>query len=216
MSVVIAVKDKNTGAVTVGCDSQVSCGNLKNKLNGDSCKIWRYNGISTIIIGGVGFLRDIQLVQTCHDLIDELDILKMKVDYEYCVTKLFTRIYKLMTDYNRVTISKEGVPSANIESKFLIAFADKAFIIDNDGAVTEIADYLVLGSGEEVASGVLENNKNKAPKTRIIEAIEACAERTLFVNKDITVLSTIDGFSKQQLKALKGEYEKDLQQISKR
>ena len=165
MSVVVAVKDKTTGEIIVGCDTQVSAGNLKSKLKGESSKIWRYNGLPRLIVGGVGLLRDIQLVQTCHDLIEDLAIYENTIDFEYCVTKLFTRIYKLMTDYNRISISKDGIPSPLISNKFLLAYQDSAYLIDYDGAVSEIDDYLVLGSGEEVAVGVLENNKTKNAKS---------------------------------------------------
>lgn len=200
MSVVIAIKDKSTGEIVVGCDSQVSCGNNKNKLTGQSTKIWRYNNLPSIVFGGVGALRDIQLIQTSHDLINELDIYKFNVDYEYCVNKLFTKIWEVLVSFNRVYKDPNGNLSNTIGSQFLLAFADKAFTFDYDGAVMEIDDYLVIGSGQDVAIGVLENNKSKSPKNRIKEAIKACSEKTLYVNDEVQILCTGDGISKNKLK----------------
>lgn len=202
MSVIIAIKDKVTGQIVVGCDNQVSCGSNKNNLTDNSRKIWRYNNLPSIIIGGVGALRDIQLIQTSHDLINELDIYKLNVDYEYCVNKLFTKIWEILVSFNRVYRDSNGNLSNTIGSQFLIAFANKAFTFDYDGAVMEIDDYLVIGSGQDVATGVLENNKNKSPKVRIKEAINACAEKTLYVNNEVSVLATGDGISRDKLKEM--------------
>lgn len=203
MSVVIAVKDPKTGSIFVGCDSQVSAGNIKYKLKGESSKIWRYNDLPIVIVGGVGSLRDIQLAQTCHDLIDELSLYKGHVDFEYCVTTLYTRLHKLLLDNGRVPLDNKGNPMPTIGSQFLLAVGEHAFTIDIDGAIEEINDYLVMGSGAEVAIGVLENNKNKSAKQRIKEAIQACADKTLYVNNDIKILSTYDTISKSTLEEYK-------------
>lgn len=189
MSVIVAVKDKKTGEITVGCDSQVSCGNLKSNLkNNGYSKIWNYDQAGFTIIGGVGSLRDIQLIQTDDALINEVDLTLKGIDYKFVVREFFTRIYDTMKTFNRLAVSETGVVAPVISSKFILIHQDNAWVIDFDGAVTEIDDYLVLGSGEEVAIGVLENNKSKKPKQRIEEAIQACADTTLYVNNKITYL----------------------------
>lgn len=189
MSVIVAVKDKKTGEITVGCDNQVSCGNLKSNLkdNGFS-KIWNYDANGYTILGGVGALRDIQLIQTDETLLDAVDVVLNGIDYSFVVREFFTRIYETLKKYNRVAVIDQGIYSPVIGSKFILVHNDNAWVIDYDGAVVEIEDYLVLGSGEEVAIGVLENNKNKKPKQRIEEAIQACADTTLYVNNNITYL----------------------------
>ena len=189
MSVIVAVKDKKTGEITIGCDSQVSCGNLKSSLkdNGFS-KIWNYDLEGYTIIGGVGSLRDIQLIQTDDSLITQEDLILKGIDYRFVVRDFFTRIYETLKTYNRLTVSEQGVVAPIINSKFILVHNDNAWVIDMDGSVTEIDDYLVLGSGEEVAIGVLENNKNKKPKQRIEEAIKACADTTLYVNSKIVYM----------------------------
>ena len=62
--------------------------------------------------------------------------------------------------------------------------------IDGEGSVLENDDYLVIGSGEAIATGVLESNKSKKPQDRIIQAIKACADKTLYVNNSIYITST--------------------------
>lgn len=58
------------------------------------------------------------------------------------------------------------------------------------GPKKETEDYLVIGSGVEIAKGVLENNKNKTPEERIAEAIQVCADKTLYVNNEMHIVCT--------------------------
>ena len=81
-------------------------------------------------------------------------------------------------------------PLPVINNEFIVAIEDKMYIVDREGTVIEGNDYLVIGSGEDVATGVLENNKNKKPETRIKEAILACSDKTLFVNSEILITTT--------------------------
>lgn len=190
MSVIIAIKDKKRHCIVCGCDSQVTCGNTKRKLTGESTKLWKHNELPFLIVGGVGSLRDIQLVQTNEDMFHEKALFMGGIDYRYMVNNFVDDLYKLMLDHNRIEILQTNIPSPNMGSSFLVAFDDTAFEVGQDGSVIEIDDFLVLGSGTEVAIGVLSNNKDKEPKQRIIEAIKACAENTIYVNNDITIMDT--------------------------
>lgn len=105
--------------------------------------------------------------------------------------------------FKGVPLDNKGNPMPTIGSQFLLAVGEHTFTIDIDGAIEELNDYLVMGSGAEVAIGVLENNKNKSAKQRIKEAIQACADKTLYVNNDIKILSTYDTISKSTLEEYK-------------
>lgn len=189
MSVVIAIKQKDK--IIIGCDTQVSSGNgYKSRLKGENQKIWHHNDLPNLVIGGVGSLRDIQLIQTNKELIDPMAILTKKIDFDYLVNNFFTSVYMALLDKNRVPLNEQGHPAAVIESVFLVAFEDKMYVVDQDGSVIEGDDYLVIGSGSSVATGVLETNKNKKAKDRIMEAIEACSENTLYVNEHVILTST--------------------------
>ena len=189
MSVVIAVKDKKTKCVYVGCDGQATSGNNKITLKGQSNKIWNHNGIDDLIIGGVGTLRDLQIIQCSPDIIEPMG-LALGIDYSYMVRVFYTSIYNRLKEYNRIEISGEGVYSPFIQDSFIVVQQDEAWVLDPDGAVQELDDYLVIGSGQDIATGVLENNKNKDPRTRITEAILACSDKTVYVDDNITILHT--------------------------
>lgn len=210
MSVIIAIKDKKRHCIVCGCDSQVTCGNTKRKLTGEATKLWKHNELPFLIVGGVGSLRDIQLVQTNEDMFHEKALFMGGIDYRYMVNNFVDDLYKLMLDHNRIEILQTNIPSPNMGSSFLVAFDDTAFEVGQDGSVIEIDDFLVLGSGVEVAMGVLSNNKDKEPKQRIIEAIKACAENTIYINNDILIMDTnIIEESKEIKKQTKKKNKKD-------
>lgn len=188
MSVVIAIKDKNK--IILGCDSQVTQGGNKNVLSKDSCKIFNIKNCPNGILGSVGGLRESQILQCQDNLIDELKILKNEINYKYCVLDLFDKIYKVLLNKNMI-YKKDAEYVNYTNNEFIFAYKDTAFLISAFGCIVEIEDYLVIGSGEEVAIGVLENNKNKTPETRIREAIKVCSEKTLYIDNNVKILSTI-------------------------
>lgn len=87
MSVVVALK--HDSVIYMGCDSQVSDSRSKFTLsNPNNYKIWKLKGFEDYcIFGGVGSLRDINIMRISGDLVDELTILKDNVNFEYVVEK---------------------------------------------------------------------------------------------------------------------------------
>lgn len=63
-------------------------------------------------------------------------------------------------------------------------------MIWHDLSVTELEDYLAIGSGSEVAQGALFATPDKNPFERIITSIEAAADTTLYVDNGIDLLAT--------------------------
>ena len=78
-------------------------------------------------------------------------------------------------------------------------------------SVSEIEDYFAIGSGSDVASGALYATKEKNPFERVVTAIDAAAETTLFVDDGIDVLVTEEHKDDEKLlaKALGIEIEKE-------
>lgn len=191
MSVVIAIKDKKTKSIYVGCDCQVSCSNLKSNLKGESQKIWEIPiNNNNLICGGVGSLRAVQLIQVYPDIFETDNIYVHGLNLKYVITDLYDNLYNVLVDHRAITLDTQGKPLQTILSSFMFAYRDKCFKIDHEGAAEEIDDYLVMGSGDEIAIGVLEANKDKRPEERIKEAIKACSDKTLFVNNNIKILNT--------------------------
>ena len=77
-----------------------------------------------------------------------------------------------------------------MESKYLFAYRDKLFLINSDGCVLEIDDYVAIGSGEDQAIGSLLSTEGEQPKTRIIKAIKASAASDIYVDYPIVVSDT--------------------------
>lgn len=188
MSVVVAIKDKNR--IVMGCDSQVSYGGLKSKLGPNECKIFDVKNCDGGYMGCVGSVRDMQILSVQPNLIDEIAILKNQINYEYCVANLFINIYNVLQKYNRIDKNQNGELANYINTSLIFAYKNKAWLLDHEGCIMEIQDYLVCGSGSEVAMGSLDNTKGKSAEDRIVEAIKACNKNTLYVDNNIVLVST--------------------------
>lgn len=188
MSVIIAIKEKNK--IYMGCDTQVSGGNSKITLNGKSQKVWHHNDLPDLVVGGAGSLRDVQIIQTSVNLFELPPVLLGQINYNYMVQNFFTSVYNILAEKNRISRDVNGQLVNTINCEFIVAFEDSMYLVDQEGVVTESENYLVIGSGSEVAIGVLENNKGKKAEVRIREAIKACSENTLYVNNDVYITNT--------------------------
>lgn len=190
MSVVIAIKEGKK--IIMGCDSQVSKGyHRKEQLdNKNVCKIWEIENCKNGLMGVVGSLRDGQLIQCQEHLIEELAQLKGIVDYKYVVTQLTKKIFDVLSVNNRANRDNFGNYDGTMNSNFIFAYKDMAFLITGEFCVTPIVDYLVCGCGDELAIGVLESNKDLSPQERIEEAIKVCSKKSTGVDDCIIIKTT--------------------------
>lgn len=86
-------------------------------------------------------------------------------------------------------------------------------------SITEINDYLAIGSGSDVAKGVLYATQDQNPFDRIVTSIDAAADSTLFVDDGLDILMTETRPSdKKEIAAALGfelkDVEKALQELS--
>lgn len=189
MSVVIAIKEKNK--IVLGCDSQTTYGNIKNTLKGESTKIFEVKGLNKSYMGVVGNCRDSQLLSVSDKILDPLTAVTGAVDYEWAVKCLYHSIYAILLENNRIDKDANGNWEKHTGNDYIFAYKGNAYLVSGvDGAVLEIDDYLVIGSGTEVAIGVLENNKDKPAEERIREAIKACSDKTLYVDNNVIIRRT--------------------------
>ena len=95
-------------------------------------------------------------------------------------------------------------------NSLLFAYKDRAWMIWHDFSVSEIYDYLAIGSGSDIAKGVLFATTEKNPFERIVTAIDAAAENTVYVDDGIDLLVTEEKSTdfKQFSKALGVEIQK--------
>ncbi len=188
MSVVVAIKDNDR--VWVGCDSQVTRGGwTKESLEG-CYKIWKPSDDCNIVMGGVGVLRDINILSTATDWVDELAKHK-GVDDKYIIRTVVPKIYKELEDYGRLKI-RDGIKS--MESAFIFAYKEKAYEIAGDGAVIEKDDMLIEGSGYIAGMGAWDRIKNEdiPAKEKVIQVIKASCNVDLYVNYPIVIMNTKD------------------------
>ena len=185
MSVIVAVKEKDH--ILVACDSQISYGGSKAKLSSGYNKAWYVQDCPYGVMGSTGSLRALQVIQVTPNLIEELTQFRNEVDFAYVVSELYPRICNVMEHYK--LIAPDTIP-VNLPNDFIFAYKDKAWGISFDGAVEELVDYICIGSGAETARGIMETTKDLPALERITRAITACADLTIYVDKDIRVYST--------------------------
>ena len=190
MSLVVAIKQKNR--IVLGADKQISTGDSKNHT---STKIWPVYDLNGAIMGSVGSARASQIIQYAN-IVDKNN-LQVEPTTDFVVCSLVEPGENGLCDL---------MPNA-----FIFAYRDKAWMIWNDLSVSEIEDYFAIGSGSDVASGALYATKEKNPFERVVTAIDAAAETTLFVDDGIDVLVTEEHKDDEKLlaKALGIEIEKE-------
>lgn len=186
MSVVVAIKDKDT--VWVGCDSQVTTGNTKGTLKLNK-KIWKPEKEESIVMGVVGSVRDLDILSTEEDWIEEITKMKDELNYKYIVRKIVPKIFKTLGNFGRLKIDK-GIES--IESNVTFAYKDKLFKIYDDGSVLESDDIIADGSGYRLCLGSWNSLKDRdiPIKDKLVQVIKAACESDLYVNYPIVLMNT--------------------------
>lgn len=186
MSLVIAIKDKNR--IILGSDRQTSTAYNKDH----SCtKIWAVPELEGAIMGGVGSMRASQIIQF-SPVVDKNLLTKEGPTLDLMVSSLGPSIMATLEANGIVCEAEEKGACKMLPNAFIFAYKDKAWMIWNDLSVTEIDDYLAIGSGSDVAKGVLFATRDKTPFERIVTSIDAAADMTLFVDDGIDILTTKD------------------------
>lgn len=185
MSLVVAVKDKNR--IVLGADKQSSSAGNKDH---NSTKIWEVEELPGALMGSIGSVRAAQIIQYAN-IIDK-NAIGEEVDTSFVVCSLVPVISAgLKANGVSVKAPAEDASCDMMSNAFLFAYKDKAWLIWHDFSVSEIEDYLVLGSGSDVARGALFATKeNRNPFDRIVTSIDAAAESTLYVDNGVDLLAT--------------------------
>ena len=186
MSVVIAIKDNNK--VYLAADTMVTFGDSKRHLRSLSTqKIWAVADTPNCIMGGAGYLRDINLVHYCtEELVPEINLIKGDINVGTIMMNVVPTIFNAIRDYGKITDS-EDKPAA---STFFWAYKDKLFSIFNDGNVEEVEDYEAIGSGADAALASLAHTQGLPIETRLLMALEAAADISLYVSDPYVFLDT--------------------------
>lgn len=187
MSVVVGIKQDNK--IYLGADSQVTRGGTRVSLsNHNNYKIWKVKGVDNCLMASVGNLRDACVLRILDDLVDEIDVIKNRINFKYVVTKIVPRIIKQLKEYGYI---QQQNNFEGFDSRFLFAYKDQLFLIGNDGSVIEIDDCVAIGSGESEAIGsLIATADNDNPEYRIVTAIKSCATHDIYVDYPIVLTNT--------------------------
>lgn len=195
MSLVVAIKDRDR--IVLGADKQASTGGTKDHTN---TKIWKLEELPGAIIGSVGSARASQIIQ--YSQVIDKNLITDNIDTTFVVRILAPTLANGLRANGIVVEAGEGGKCDMMPNAFIFAYKDKAWTIWHDLSVSEIENYFAIGSGSDVARGVLYATSEKDPFERIVTSIEAAAESTLYVDNGIDLLAT-------------GSYPEDLTCMSK-
>lgn len=151
MSVVIAIK-YNEGVI-LASDRQASYGNLKT----DNCRKIFKSKYSETAYGMAGSTRDIDIL-SCNivDLMNYKDILdKVEMDKTYVVNNIVNNIFELLMDKNFTY--KDAI---ELDGQYLIVSNQRIFQMFCNGAILEYENFCTIGSGCQLAKGLLEGVTN--------------------------------------------------------
>jgi 20S proteasome alpha/beta subunit len=183
MSLVVAIKDKDR--IVLGADKQASTGGTKDHTN---TKIWKLEELPGAIIGSVGSARASQIIQ--YSQIIDKNLITENIDTTFVVRILAPTLANGLRANGIVVEAGDGGKCDMMPNAFIFAYKDRAWTIWHDLSVSEIEDYFAIGSGSDVARGVLYATTEKNPFDRIVTSIEAAAESTLYVDNGIDLLAT--------------------------
>lgn len=183
MSLVVAIKDKDR--IVLGADKQASTGGTKDHTN---TKIWKLEELPGAIIGSVGSARASQVIQ--YSQIIDKNLITETIDTTFVVRILAPTLANGLRANGIVVEAGDGGKCDMMPNAFIFAYKDRAWTIWHDLSVSEIEDYFAIGSGSDVARGVLYATTEKNPFDRIVTSIEAAAESTLYVDNGIDLLAT--------------------------
>lgn len=182
MSLVVAIKDQDR--IVLGSDKQGTLGNVADHT---CTKIWNVPEFEGAVMGGVGSARASQIIQ--YTPIIDKNVVPSDINIDYIICNVAPTLLATL-EANGIKCDADDLGMKALPNCFIFAYKDKAWIIYQDLSVAEITDYLAIGSGAEVARGALYATADKNVFDRIVTAIDAAAEITLYVDNDLDVLTT--------------------------
>ena len=188
MSVVVAMKDGDR--ILVGCDSQITSGYTKSTLR-SQVKIWKPEDDKNIIMGHVGILRDANIVSTTEKWVDELTAVNNSVDFKYVVRNIVPKMFSELRDCGRLKYINS---MQSMESEFIFTYKNNAYMIECNGCVREVEDFIAIGSGERLSLGAWNTIKKQdvSAEEKLIYTIKAACENDIYVDYPIVIMNTKD------------------------
>ena len=170
MTIIIGIKRKN-GDVWIGSDSLI----VDDDLSIDPANMANDNKIVSFKNGFIGHAGDLSARNYLElyfenqenfnfDLKTKIDVFKFAISFKKFVREL---------------VPAEGNPENGpthelLNADFLIATKDKLYSLDSDNAVMEYKNFICIGRGSEMATGIIDYLYYKTTKTSDLMITEAC------------------------------------------
>lgn len=183
MSIIIGYK--KDGKLWMAGDSRVSSGTHIEKLTKSTAKIWQEN--DQLIIGGVGYLHELQFMRYNHFIADE-DVILDKVDHEYLFF-LYPEFAKRCLDHFGITLGPDAGYASALSTSFMFGVNGHLMILDSLGAVTEYDHFAALGCADDLVTGYIlgHENEEKDIPTLLTNAIKYAATVNSGIDTNITI-----------------------------
>lgn len=190
MSVVIAIKKDNV--IYMAADTMVTYGDSKRHLYSESSqKIWAVSDTPHCVMGATGYLRDINLIHHCtNELVPEAAIIREDLNIGIIMQYTVPTIFETIRNYTKVVMPENQ--SFEFCTSFLYAYKNRLFSILPDGLVEEIDDYTAIGSGADAALASLKHNIDEPVYTRLMKALDAASDISLYVSAPYVCINTED------------------------
>ena len=191
MTCVIGIKNNNK--IYIGADSLAIAGQLK--YNRKDKKIFY---VGNILFGTAGTARSAQLLEYNLNIPQH----SKGNDFKYLCTKLVPAIRKVFIDGGAIG-SDRGIEK--FDGEIIVAYNNNLYYIHGDFQIGNVVEnYLVIGSGAEIALGSLFNDnfckKDIVPKLQLLNALEASEKYTTTVGRPFYYFVLGD----KKIKKLKG------------
>lgn len=187
MSVVIALKDEN-GVCWLACDKQITIGSRKIIMSEEQNKIFNVKDRPGYMIGHVGYLRGINLLEANNIYFDELAFYRKDINYDYMVNS-FVPLVRVLFDGAGFT--DEDAKIVDFKGETLVVTDNNIYEVGSDGSVMKISKFSAIGSGCELALGSLETTEGSEPKDRLALALQA-AQHSIYCSGGGIIMNNKD------------------------
>lgn len=197
MTIAIALKDLKNNQIILGVDKQATCGQIIHKTKDKLIEL------PIDVIDGYGETVDTEILHIALSgnlylgsflshgfIIPPLDEQQNFMDYLY--QDFLPSLKQILQEDNLIAIDNN---ISDMESSFIMVFKDQIYNVNYRFGIDVLEqDYIVIGSGTQMAIGSLYTNLNYhtdiSYKEIVKQAIETCGENTIYCDSN-PVIKTI-------------------------
>lgn len=171
----------------MAADSQITYNGSKIvSTEKENMKVWHPDDEEKILIGSSGSVREINVIKSLGNILDEVDYLKGEINISSLTKNTVKEMFKELKEHKVINDDK----LSKMNNQYLVAYKNQLYLIASDGAVVRMSEYAVIGSGSYEAIGVLINNTIDNPKNHLLNAIRASIKNDIHCDFPIVLTNT--------------------------